>query len=885
MNFQIGQRYFNPACAELGPGIVTQVDDRTITLNFAKAELEQTYAKKGSPLKRLQLRAGDTFRTREDLEFEILEVESRDGILFYLSNSGQWFNESELGEHIELLGPLDQAYLGKLGDQFHFKLRTETLRNQMWYEQLKVQGLIGPRIDLLGHQLYCADRVCSQKKVRSILGHEVGLGKTIMAGLIINRLLVTGRMKRAVIIVPDGLIHQWFFELYQKFKLTFSIVNEETYLDEGQNPFDESNLVICGLRFLNNYQKAQDLLAQASFDLAVVDEAHEWAKNIEHVELGYIKALTSKVEHLLMLTATPDQFGLEAKFSLLQLLDPLRYQDLEEFKNKSTDLEVISKILEKKLEGLNSEEKKFIETLNFPDNFRADQMIHFLIDLHGIGRAFYQLNRQHLRDVFRPKRKRELYLLEEKNSIFVTKAQWLLEFLKNKQKEKILLIGTYKDELDELDQFLHANFPSIKLAKFNSSQKAMERDRQAAYFQEENGAHLMLCTEEGAAGRNFQFAHHLLLWDIPENPEKLEQRIGRLDRIGQKKDVAVSVPVIAQTKEHLNYLIQDRVFNGFIEHIGHGGKFYQSHLEELQSFFAIEHQTSEQSEFLKTWRQSFLDYSREIETKVDPVVAANSIHWDKANELKNAIESVDDSLNLQAYLELVFEVFGVELEEMGGEIFLARPSHTMLIPSFPGLSGEGLRFSFDRNLTLDRPDVDFMSWEHPLTQGIMNLILSEEFGNFQIAKRVKRTNPKIYCEFYFKWMGQGIHPFYSHFAPMNQFRVLLDKEGLDLSEKFTEEFLGPKITQVEQPVDLSRLLPRATLEKLKKKAQACAQDQLSIRKEEIVKAMSEIFQSESERARRLGDDSGAENLVEMKEILQKKVENSRLQLEQLRIIL
>ena len=91
---------------------------------------------------------------------------------------------------------------------------------------------------------------------------------------------------------------------------------------------------------------------------------------------------------------------------------------------------------------------------------------------------------------------------------------------------------------------------NIKLALFHESLSLIQRDRNAAWFSEPNGARILLCSEIGSEGRNFQFAHHLVLFDLPMNPELLEQRIGRLDRIGQTATIQIHIPYIENSWTH-----------------------------------------------------------------------------------------------------------------------------------------------------------------------------------------------------------------------------------------------------------------------------------------------------------------------------------------------
>ena len=140
-----------------------------------------------------------------------------------------------------------------------FELRLDTLRYYRQLQQSTVVGLMGPRIQLLPHQLYIANETASRYAPRVLLADEVGLGKTIEAGLIIHQQLVTGRANRVLIAVPDSLIHQWLVEMLRRFNLFFTILDEERCLalmeSGSENPFESAQLVLCGMSFLTAHSE------------------------------------------------------------------------------------------------------------------------------------------------------------------------------------------------------------------------------------------------------------------------------------------------------------------------------------------------------------------------------------------------------------------------------------------------------------------------------------------------------------------------------------------------------------------------------------------------------------------------------------------------------
>ncbi len=173
-----------------------------------------------------------------------------------------------------------------IDDNHWFELRRRTIEQQQQLSQSDLIGLGGARIDLLPHQLYIAHEVGKRLAPRVLLADEVGLGKTIEACLILHRQLLTGNATRALIVVPEPLLHQWLVELVRRFNLKFSLFDEErcrAIVESGQsdNPFLAEQLIICSLDLITNSQQRLSQAIDANWDILIVDEAHhlEWHKD------------------------------------------------------------------------------------------------------------------------------------------------------------------------------------------------------------------------------------------------------------------------------------------------------------------------------------------------------------------------------------------------------------------------------------------------------------------------------------------------------------------------------------------------------------------------------------------------------------------------------
>src|SRR6185437_2735686 len=202
----------------------------------------------------------------------------------------------------------------------------------------------------------------ARRPPRVLLADEVGLGKTIEAGMIVARQLATGRAARVLLLLPDTLVYQWFVELLRRFNLSFAIYDEERCealdlpLDGATapaNPFEDEQLVIADFAFLEaNPKRAQQLL-DAPWDLLVVDEAHHLAWTPEAASPRYtlVERLAAKTPGVILLTATPEQLGRSGHFARLRLLDPQRYQDLDAYLAEAGRFEPLSHIADKLMDG------------------------------------------------------------------------------------------------------------------------------------------------------------------------------------------------------------------------------------------------------------------------------------------------------------------------------------------------------------------------------------------------------------------------------------------------------------------------------------------------------------------------------------------------------
>ena len=287
-DFIPGQRWVNYAELQLGLGTVLSVDLRTVTLLFLASGETRTYSMQTAPLTRVVFAPGDRIRSHEGVAFTVVHVNEEDGLLTYTGTDDAGASvelpEGSLDSHLQLNRPAERLFTGQVDQDRWFELRYQTLQHLNRLAHSDLRGLTGGRTSLIPHQLYIAHEVANRHAPRVLLADEVGLGKTIEAGLILHQQLLTERAQRVLIVVPESLLHQWLVEMLRRFNLPFSILDEQRCRaiaeSTGQeNPFHTEQQVLCTLEFFLANPEHHQQAVDGDWDLLVVDEAHhlQWS--------------------------------------------------------------------------------------------------------------------------------------------------------------------------------------------------------------------------------------------------------------------------------------------------------------------------------------------------------------------------------------------------------------------------------------------------------------------------------------------------------------------------------------------------------------------------------------------------------------------------------
>ena len=878
MSFGVGQRWVSQTEPKLGLGIISEFSNRRLTINFPAAGESRTYAMDNAPISRVSYKPGDNISNHEEQEFTVVSVDESEVLIEYqvLDKDGvtQVLSEVELNCFIQFTSPLQRLVSGHYDRNRAFRMRYQTLQNLNRLQQSSVRGLVGSRTNLLPHQVYIADQVSKRYSPRVLLADEVGLGKTIEAGMILHAQLHKGLASRVLIVVPSTLIHQWLIEMLRRFNLRFSIFDQERFdslLDEGhENPFDTEQLILCDQDFLVSDSSVQQHALAAQWDMLVVDEAHHlhWSEQEASEEYQCIEALAKRSAGVLLLTATPEQAGIESHFARLRLLDPDRFHCLKTFVAQEQGYSEVSSLVGELLEV--EEERSLPAVLKTKASEYVGEgsgidwglsasdlvppLVQQLLDQHGTGRVLFRNTRQAIEGF--PERVLLPYPLSSESEVNDLKSDprlpWLIELLKGLRPEKVLIICQSAGLALELEAHLRLR-EGMRTAAFYEGLSIIERDRAAAYFADKDeGAQALICSEIGSEGRNFQFAHHLVLFDLPENPDLLEQRIGRLDRIGQNYDVQIHAPYLQGSRQEGLFHWYDRGLDAFTHSCAAGFALYEQFQSELEAFLATaDFESDEALAFISKVRARRDMAMAELQSGRDPLLELNSCNQTRAAALIDLLEAEESSQELASYMELVFNMYGVEQDFQSDSTVIVHPGEHMLMQDFPGLTEEGLTLTYHRLKALVREDVEFLSWEHPLVVDIMEQLLGSELGNAAlVTMSVDGVKPgTLFLEAIFSLNSMAPQQLQlERFLPISPMRVVVTIAGKDLSQVLPHEKVNQLCSGLKRSMAHAVVKEiRSDIEKLLSHAQAIAEDKVPLYLQKARDAVSENLDLEIQR--------------------------------------
>ncbi|KAA0549442.1 DEAD/DEAH box helicase [Bacillus sp. BGMRC 2118] len=437
-----------------------------------------------------------------------------------------------------------------------------------------------PHLKPLPHQLEVAKNVVEKMNGKAILADEVGLGKTIEAGLILKEYMIRGLVKKVLILVPASLVSQWVMELNQKFFIP-AIGQKKSYV------WEQCDVVVSSIDTAKR-QPHREIIFEQDYDLIIIDEAHK-LKNNKTKNYEFVQLLKKKF--CLLLTATPVQNRVEEIFNLVSLLKPghlgnqTKFEESFNAKERSLNndeylRELINKVMIRNRRGDTGIEwpKRIVKTvpIDFSKEERElyDAILHYkksagnlgsqfsLITLHREAcssreAVFYTLKNM----LSRNEESQSVQmitngLMEKINAITANaKAQKVVELVKEID-SKVIVFTEYRATQLYLQWFLQQH--GISSVPFRGGFKRGKKDWMKELFK--NKAQVLIATEAGGEGINLQFCQHIINYDLPWNPMRLEQRIGRIHRLGQESDVHIYNFAIKDTvEEHILKLLYEKI--------------------------------------------------------------------------------------------------------------------------------------------------------------------------------------------------------------------------------------------------------------------------------------------------------------------------------------
>ncbi|SMF62781.1 ATP-dependent helicase HepA [Alteromonadaceae bacterium Bs31] len=848
--FVPGQRWVIDSEPELGLGIVTAVQGRTITLFFEQAEAERNYATAQAPLTRIQFAVDDEITLADGSRTIARAVHEQDGLVFYQTDDGM-VAETQLSSEISLRQPLVALLTGQLDAPkwFYFRRKLDGGISRTW--QSRLGGLLGVRANLIPHQLYVAWMACEREKVRVLLADEVGLGKTIEAGMILSRLLKFERVQRTLILVPDALQVQWLVELVRKFSLTPSLYSgeEHDFINGQVHIVPHSALAAESERLLT-----------AEFELTIVDEAHHLLPATP--EFQCLDMLSQLCDHLVLLTATPEQLGEQSHFARLRLLDPAKFTSLDELHSQEQHYQQLNQ----QIRELPASRDWLLNQYKLDSSNSDEELVDQLLDVHGMGRVMFRNVRSAIKGF--PQRVAHAHLLEDDH--WDTKFEWLANWIKQQGDEKILVICHSIEQVKDCESYLWQKH-GIDAALFHEEQNLIDRDKAAAYFADKDqGSQLLICSEIGSEGRNFQFSCHLVCMDLPEHPDLLEQRIGRLDRIGQNRNVNIHIPQGENGYTAQQFFWFHQVLRCIEEQNPAAGQVHDEIYQGDNAFFS---ETTFTDDFVEQAKTKVNTLQLMIQEGRDALLEMNSCRQPFADELTDKISLFEKESPFEL-VETASDLLNFHFEGSHQGTYSLIPSDKMLIPALPGIPPEGSEVTFSRDIANHREDLIFLTWDSPFISGLWEMIHHSSLGVASVATLPNRQLPAGHCllEVCFDLSVQSplsaqCLPFLSEHSVR---ALVLDISDKNLAPLLSEQALQDNIQAVKK--HLAREVVNSRKDEIRlwfKKAEAFAEQESKKLRKQAAEHARHFYEVETERlislAAAIGNEADKSELQRIQE--------------------
>ncbi len=744
---RLSHRY-NP---DLGPGLVVESTGRRLWVEFPDSGQILVFGADSDALAPLELAAGSRARIEATGEVVVVEEVAESGLVRVAG--GRRLPLSELWPLPEANQPIEALARGETSAWEDFVNRLDGLRLRRLRQADGLGSFLGGRIRLFPHQLYVAERACRRQRseeppaVRWLLADEVGLGKTVEACLIMNRLIHTGRAERTLVVAPDALTVQWLGELWRKHHQVFVLLDDQRLRDVereygyGFNPFEVYRRAIVGFDQLISRRRLSEQAVEAGIDLLVVDEAHHLKRPPRHPgnpAYRAIEPIAAQGRSVLLLTATPLEDDAHGFFRLLQLLRPdeLPEDSFEERLRRRLPLPACASATRRVDVGGLPPRVPVPVDLAGPAGAGGWALLERLERLErarpacGLAAPWRKADRV-FRALASPAALRPLVAESDRQTATLAerardadpRLAWLIEAAArwHRKREKTLVFVAHRESLDLLKAAIEGS-GQLRAGIFHEELSVKRRDLEVAQFRLPDGPSLLISTECGGEGRNFQFCRRLVLFDLPWNPAVIEQRIGRLDRIGRERptEIVYFRPPAGLGRAIVRLYEKIGLFEGPLGGLERELRHVAREVERV----VLEGSDEVDPSTFDAVLEEAKDANARVREAAYHELLREPYRAEMAAGILDRVPPELEALNEDVVLRAAAR-FGFEVEEQGEDqrserIWLIEHGPQALVDDLPGVP-EGSRYlgTFDRATGVDRETIDFFAAGHPLVEGIL----------------------------------------------------------------------------------------------------------------------------------------------------------------------
>ena len=680
--FVSGQRWLSNNEPELGLGLVISASRGKVSLLFPASGQTRQYTVSNAPLTRIRFSKGDEVRSHDGSSVSVERVTEKGGLLTY-HGEGRDLPESGLADSLNFTRPVDRLLNAQIDDKGLFNLRSKCLHHRFETLRGHQRGFVGPRIELIPHQLFAALQIRRKGVPRLVLADESGAGKAIEAGLVLHRLLVTNRIERALIAVPAPMLSRWHFELTRRFQLSVAVI-------DGTAAFpSDAPLVLCRLADL-------DAAARLSWDLLIVDDA-------DVVESPALEQLCAATPGVLLMTDLPPQTEVDAHARLRRWLDGLEGSTVDDPRVAP----LAERLLGTSLDPWLDEDRLILEEVigapvdpallvtEAPDG--RERVLAALLESTGAGRRLLRNSRAVIEGL--PEREAlpeklafpdsasgdtlgyslgaEFTADGEPNPDFLLspddpRVTWLIDYVNANPRDKVVLICAARQKAVAI-----AGALGERAALHHEALDLEARDHAVQRFSEKDGrgAHVLVCSEIGVEARSLPFAHHLVIFDLPPDPVRIQKRIGNLDRFGHMAKVRVHIPYIERTPAEVIFRWFHEALHLFerpLPVVNACGRAFAERFRAVAALPPEEARTALES-LLPEAQQHADELKDRLQTGRDRLTELASFRSLPAQRLLESVRRLDSDLSLDFLMLRLFDHFGFDAEDVGERTYNVRP--------------------------------------------------------------------------------------------------------------------------------------------------------------------------------------------------------------------